>query len=91
MEAHEILSSLGVVDDHPGAFAGTWIETTGEPLDVIDPTTGSHLATIRAAAPGEYDQVVDAAEATFRRWRELPAPQRGAYVRALGDALRSEK
>jgi aldehyde dehydrogenase (NAD+) len=91
MEAHEILSSLGVVDDHPGAFAGTWIETTGEPLDVIDPTTGSHLATIRAAAPGEYGQVVDAAEATFRRWRELPAPQRGAYVRALGDALRSEK
>ena len=91
MRAEGILEALGVGDGHPGAFAGRWIETTGEPLAITDPTTGERLATIRAASPAEYDEVVDAAESAFRDWRMLPAPERGAYVRALGDGLREHR
>ncbi len=91
MTPEVILGALGVRDGHPGAYAGEWVETTGTPLDVVNPTTGERLATIRAASPAEYDRVVDAAEATFRAWRMLPAPQRGDYVRRLGVALRDHR
>ncbi|NND85207.1 MAG: aldehyde dehydrogenase family protein, partial [Acidimicrobiia bacterium] len=91
MATSEILGALGVTDGHPGAFAGVWIETTGEPLAIHDPSTGKRIATINGASPAEYDQVVDASEAAFRAWRALPAPRRGEYVRALGDGLREHR
>jgi aldehyde dehydrogenase (NAD+) len=36
----------------------------------------------------DYERVVANSVETFRRWRLLPAPKRGQYVRRLGDALR---
>ncbi|HEU5112851.1 MAG TPA: aldehyde dehydrogenase family protein, partial [Acidimicrobiia bacterium] len=40
------------------------------------------------ASAEDYDRVVAQSVETFDRWRLLPAPQRGQYVRRLGDALR---
>ena len=39
----------------------------------------------------EYEQVIASSEATFSEWRMLPAPQRGEYVRQIGNALRDLK
>jgi aldehyde dehydrogenase (NAD+) len=38
----------------------------------------------------DYDRVVAQSVETFDRWRLMPAPQRGEYVRRLGDALREK-
>jgi aldehyde dehydrogenase (NAD+) len=35
--------------------------------------------------------VVDKSAEAFKRWRSLPAPQRGEYVRLIGEALRKYK
>ena len=52
------------------------------------PQPARHLATVGMASEGDYDRVVAQSTETFDRWRLLPAPQRGQYVRRLGDALR---
>ncbi len=91
MNSDEILGALGLTDDHPGAFTGQWVETTGEPLAVTNPATGDRLATIRAATADEYDRVVAAAVETFKSWRTVPAPKRGDFVRRVGEALRSKR
>jgi aldehyde dehydrogenase (NAD+) len=42
------------------------------------------------ASADDYDRVADSSVEVFERWRTLPAPKRGEYVRRLGDALREK-
>jgi len=88
MNKQEIFGALGLSDDNSGVFAGEWLEPTGEKIEVVNPTTGEPLATVGMASVEDYDRVVAQSVETFDRWRLLPAPQRGQYVRRLGDALR---
>ena len=88
MNKQEIFGALGLGDHNSGVFAGEWLEPTGDQIEVVNPTTGETLATVGMASEGDYDRVVAQSVETFDRWRLLPAPQRGQYVRRLGDALR---
>jgi len=88
MNKQEIFGALGLGDHNSGVFAGEWLEPTGDQIEVVNPTTGETLATVGMASEADYDQVVAQSVETFDRWRLLPAPQRGQYVRRLGDALR---
>ena len=69
-------------------FAGEWLESSGELIEVVSPTTGERLATVGMASVGDYEKVVSNSVDTFERWQRLPAPKRGQYIRSLGDALR---
>jgi aldehyde dehydrogenase (NAD+) len=86
-----IFRTLGIDDTNSGAYGGTWLDAAGPSVDVINPTTGRRLASVVTAGRDDYDRVVDAASATFREWRMVPAPARGEYVRRLGNALRDVK
>ena len=88
MNKQEIFGALGLSDHNSGVFAGEWLEPSGEQIEVVNPTTGETLATVGMASTDDYDRVVAQSVETFERWRLLPAPQRGQYVRRLGDALR---
>ena len=88
MNKQEIFGALGLSDHNSGVFAGEWLEPSGEQIEVVNPTTGETLATVGMASTDDYDRVVAQSVETFDRWRLLPAPQRGQYVRRLGDALR---
>jgi aldehyde dehydrogenase (NAD+) len=88
MNKQEIFGALGLGDHNSGVFAGEWLEPTGDQIEVVNPTTGEALATVGMASEADYDRVVAQSVETFDRWRLLPAPQRGQYVRRLGDALR---
>ncbi len=90
MNKQEIFDALGIAEENTGVFAGGWLEPTGDRIDVINPTDGQNLATVTMASPDDYDRVVASSVETFERWRLLPAPQRGQYVRRLGDALREK-
>ncbi len=90
MNKDQVFSALGLGDVNSGVFAGKWLEATGEQIEVTNPTTGETLATVTMASEADYDEVVSNSVDTFRRWRLLPAPQRGQYVRRLGDALREK-
>ena len=91
MTKEEIFAALGLSDVNSGAFAGGWLDTSGEPLEVENPSTGATIATVTQASAADYERVIASSEDAFSRWRTLPAPKRGEYVRLIGNALREHK
>jgi aldehyde dehydrogenase (NAD+) len=90
MNQQEVFGALGLAEHNSGVFAGEWLDASGEQIEVINPTTGEALATVAMASADDYDRVADSSVDVFQRWRNLPAPKRGEYVRRLGSALREK-
>ncbi|HLF62023.1 MAG TPA: aldehyde dehydrogenase family protein [Acidimicrobiia bacterium] len=88
MTGDQIFSALGLSGVNSGVFGGQWLEATGETIEVVDPSTAGVLASVTMASLDDYDKVVANSVETFQRWKLLPAPKRGQYIRRLGDALR---
>lgn len=88
MTTQEIFDSLGLSETNSGVFAGTWMEATGDTIEVVNPTSAEPIATVTMASLDDYEKVVDSASETFERWRSVPAPKRGDYIRQIGNVLR---
>ncbi len=88
MNAAEILDRLGLSEENSGVYAGGWLDASGELVEVPNPTTGEVIAKVRMGSSEDYEKVVASSVEAFARWRALPAPKRGEYVRQLGNALR---
>ncbi len=63
----------------------------GEPLTVRSPIDGEVLATFPSASPADLQPVITTACAAFKKWRLVPAPVRGEFVRRIGTKLRERK
>jgi aldehyde dehydrogenase (NAD+) len=85
------LAELGLGKQNSGAFDGSWRRTKGGTLTVRSPIDGHTIGTVQMADAKDYAAVSKAAQAAFLRWRELPGPQRGEYVRRIGMAFREHK
>ncbi len=85
------LKALGIQPTQSGAYDGKWRKTIGAVLASENPATGETLGRVRQATAADYDACVDAAHAAFLRWRMVPAPKRGEYVRRIGEAMRARK
>lgn len=86
-----VQETFGLTETCSGAFAGKWLETTGEVLESRSPATGEVLGRVRQASRAELEETVRVTEAAFREWRTWPAPKRGEVVRILGEELRAHK
>ena len=62
-----------------------------EGLTVRSPIDGNAIAVLAPTAPARFEAAVAAAQARALGWRDVPAPQRGALVRALGEKARQHK
>jgi aldehyde dehydrogenase (NAD+) len=91
VNADDIFSALGIGDTNQGAYAGGWLDTGGSELAVENPTTGEQIGTVLRANADDYERVVASSVDTFTEWRILPAPERGNYVRLIGNVLRDFK
>lgn len=78
---HDLLARLGV--ELPAAAAPL--------LDVHTPIDGSRLAQLAADTPASAARRIDLAVRRQQDWQMLPAPQRGAVVRAFGERVRRHK
>ena len=76
-----ILAGFGVA---PAAFQGG-------SRPVRTPLTGEILGHVHDATPAEIDAAIGRAASAFEAWRTVPAPQRGEFVRLLGEELRAAK
>jgi aldehyde dehydrogenase (NAD+) len=85
-----LFKKLGLSQSNAGAFCGEWLGR-GKQLDSVSPIDGKVLASVRTAAPEDYERVVKRAEAAFQKWQTVPAPKRGEVIRQLGNALREAK
>lgn len=88
MNQQHVFEALGIGEHNSGVYAGEWLEATGETIEVVNPTTASPIAQVTMASQEDYEKVVESSAETFERWRQLPPPKRGEYVRLLGNALR---
>ncbi len=88
------LSDLGIRKGgiHSGVSHGAFLEEPGgEVVESISPATGETIAKVRQASVQDYEEVVKKAREVFLEWRMVPAPERGAIVREIGDAFRAKK
>ena len=88
----EILVNLGMPSVMRAmGVAGAWQEASGDLLTVSSPIDGATLAEFPMAQAADVGCVVAAAESAFQHWRLTPAPERGEFVRRIGNALREHK
>ncbi len=74
------LESLGVLEDLRG----------GE-LPVHTPIDGTEIARVTPCRPEDAAAAIDAADAAFPHWRNVPAPRRGELVRLFANMLREHR
>jgi aldehyde dehydrogenase (NAD+) len=89
-----LLSELGLEPVNPGAWSAQdgWLLDPAAPLiESLNPASGELIASVRAATPSQYEQVMVSARAVAEAWRRVPAPKRGEAVRLVGDELRRHK
>ncbi len=72
-------------------IGGESIACSGGTITVRSPIDGATLATIKSATPADVERAIAAAADAFVKWREVPAPRRGEFVRRLGEKLRQHK
>jgi aldehyde dehydrogenase (NAD+) len=87
------LKDLGIEDKNYGSSTGQmWNKTTdhGE-LKIHSPATGEYLATVYQASQTDYNKIVQTGGQAFKKWRKVPAPQRGEIIRQIGLKLREYK
>ncbi|KQX75275.1 aldehyde dehydrogenase family protein [Aeromicrobium sp. Root472D3] len=80
-QAADILDRLG---------AGDPFVADGD-LVCRSPIDGSELGRLRSHTAAEASDVIGRAHEAFGRWRTVPAPVRGQFVRELGELLREHK
>lgn len=90
----ELLGKLGIKDVNYGATTGgsnSWITTKGKELVSYSPIDGKPIAKIIQATSEDYETIVKKAQEAFKKWRMIPAPQRGQVIREIGERLREFK
>lgn len=68
-----------------------WQSGQGELRVVRSPIDGAELGTLRDSTAEQCDATVRAAQRAFEKWRLVPAPVRGEWVRRYGERLRQGK
>ena len=88
----DFLKALHIDLNNEGVSTGSkWLTTKSEKIDSHSPVDGKLIGSVDAADKNSYEKVIQAAEDAFKKWRMIPAPQRGEIVRQIGEALRKCK
>lgn len=88
----DFLKALHIDLNNEGVSTGSkWLTTKSEKIDSHSPVDGKLIGSVNAADKNSYEKVIQAAEDAFKKWRMIPAPQRGEIVRQIGEALRKCK
>jgi len=90
--SHDCLTKLGL-DAHPRVLLGEHAAVEGDPLISVvrNPTTGRPFAAVKLDDERSYEKVLTTSVDAFKKWRDVPAPQRGQIVRAIGEEFRTHK
>ena len=63
--------------------------SSGEHIDVINPSTEELVGRVSVATPAEIDAAVKSSHAAFKIWRDTPAAERGALMQKFVNAVRA--
>ena len=85
------LKNLGVNELNQGTSTGSKFFGNGEIIESYSPVDGKLIGKVTSTTKEDYEKVIETAQAAFKGWRLMPAPQRGEIVRQFGDKLRELK
>ena len=85
------LEALGIQSHNHGVSTGLKQFGNGRKIDSFSPVNGEKIASVSSATQENYETVIGKAQEAFSYWRNIPAPQRGEYVRQYGEKLRKYK
>ena len=80
-EVRNVLDALGV----------TPAQAQGGTLKVVSPVDGALVAEVPETTAAEAAKLIGQAYEAYLKWRSVPAPRRGEFVRVLGEELRAAK
>ncbi|MCL4109059.1 UNVERIFIED_CONTAM: hypothetical protein GTU68_032182 [Idotea baltica] len=63
----------------------------GEQIVSTSPIDGSQLCALKGTSVSQVESAIKSAGLAFRKWRSIPAPVRGEFVRLIGEELRTSK
>ena len=87
----ELLQKLKISANNQGVSTGSNWFGEGDSIDSYSPVDGKLIASLSTCSETDYDTVINTAQQAFKKWRQIPAPQRGEIVRQIGDELRKHK
>ena len=87
----EALKELGLNEINNGTSTGKDWFSNGEIIESYSPVDGALIGKVKATTPEDYEKVISTAQDGFKKWRTMPAPQRGEVVRQFNDELRRLK
>ena len=88
----DFLKKLGLKKQNEGTSTGLKSTSTSkEYIGSFSPVDGSFIGSVSVTSKKEYEKVVRTAQGAFKKWRTIPAPQRGEIVRQYGEELRKHK
>ena len=85
------LEKLGVNEINKGTSTGSNWFSEGNMISSYSPVDGKLIGKVTTTSREDYDRVIDTAQAAYKEWRKVPAPQRGEIVRQFGNKLRELK
>ena len=90
----DILNKLGIKDINFGGCSGpgNWTKGKNDGLtESFNPSNGQLIASVYNCSEREYVRIVKESHESFLEWKKAPAPERGQFVRIMGNALRDNK
>ena len=91
MDIQKVLTELGLKEVNEGTSTGAnWTKATSY-IESYSPINGKLIGKVGVTEKADYEAVVKTAQEAFKKWRLVPAPQRGEIVRQFGLKLREKK
>ncbi|WP_088034902.1 NAD-dependent succinate-semialdehyde dehydrogenase [Evansella clarkii] len=70
---------------------GEWKKSnSGETIDIFNPATGELISSVASGGKTETEEAIYAAEAAFKKWRKVPGPKRGKYLKKVAAIMKSK-
>ena len=87
----DALSRLGIKELNEGTSTGNQWFANDAIIESYSPVNGELIGKVKTTSKEDYEKVMETAQAAFKEWRKIPAPQRGEIVRQFGEKLRIYK
>ena len=87
----EALKELGLNEINNGTSTGKEWFSNGEVIESYSPVDGALIGKVKATTREDYEKVITTAQEGCKKWRTMPALQRGEVVRQFNDELRRLK
>ncbi|MEU9094981.1 aldehyde dehydrogenase family protein [Streptomyces sp. NPDC048428] len=89
-DSEKVLAEFGLDQVHSGSYADSlgWGTVEGRPvIEASCPADGETVGRVAASDAEDYELIVAAAVGTQERWRMVPPPRRGEFVRRIGQLI----